>query len=93
MDVIFNKLTKGEVDVFLFGKKYKYKIFIDGMSCGHCSSRVEAGLNENKDFSAKVELDEKCAYLTSKRIVTENEVKKVVEKTGFTFVKFDDLNR
>lgn len=73
-----------------FGKKYEYKVFIDGMSCGHCSARVEAGFNANKDFSAKVNLEEKVAYLTSKRIVTADEVKSIVEEIGFTFAGFEE---
>lgn len=76
--------------MFFFGKKYEYKVFVDGMLCGHCSARVEAGFNADKDFSAKVNLEEKAAYLTSKRVVTEEEAKAVVEKTGFTFVKFEE---
>lgn len=76
--------------MFFFGKKYKYKVFVDGMSCGHCSARVEAGFNADKDFSAKVNLEEKVAYLTSKRVVTEKEAKSIVEETGFTFVKFEE---
>ncbi len=76
----------------LFGKKYKYKIFVDGMSCGHCSARVEAGLNELKGISAKAELEEKCVYLTAKRIVDEREVREAIEKIGFAFVKFENLN-
>lgn len=76
--------------MLFFGKKYEYKVYVDGMSCGHCSARVEAGFNEDKDFSAKVNLDEKVAYLTSKRVVTAEEAKAVVETTGFTFVKFEE---
>ena len=33
------------------------------MSCGHCSARVEAAFNEIKGVSAKVNLEEKIAYL------------------------------
>ena len=45
----------------LFGKKYEYKVYVDGMSCGHCSARVEAAFNEIKGVSAKVNLEEKIA--------------------------------
>lgn len=76
--------------MFFFGKKYEYKVYVDGMSCGHCSSRVESAFNANKDFSAKVNLEEKVAYLTSKRVVTEEEAEKIVKETGFTFVKFEE---
>ena len=73
----------------LFGKKYEYKVYVDGMSCGHCSARVEAAFNEIKGVSAKVNLEEKVAYLTSKKIMTADEAKATVEGIGFTFVKFE----
>lgn len=76
--------------MLFFGKKYEYKVFVDGMSCGHCSARVEAGFNANKDFSAKINLEEKVAYLTSKRVVTADEAKAIVEETGFTFAGFEE---
>ena len=76
--------------MFSFGKKYEYKVYVDGMSCAHCSSRVEAAFNAKKGLSAKVNLEEKVAYLTSKRVVTEEEAKSVVDETGFTFVKFEE---
>ena len=73
----------------LFGKKYEYKVYVDGMSCGHCSARVEAAFNGVKGVTAKVNLEEKVAYLTSKKEMASDEAKKIVEDTGFTFVKFE----
>lgn len=73
----------------LFGKKYEYKVYVDGMSCGHCSARVEAAFNDIKGVSAKVNLEEKVAYLTSKKVMTADEAKATVEGIGFTFVKFE----
>ena len=73
----------------LFGKKYEYKVYVDGMSCGHCSARVEAAFNEIKGVSAKVNLEEKIAYLTSTKELTADEAKTTVEGIGFTFVKFE----
>lgn len=75
--------------MLFFGKKYNYKAYIDGMSCGHCSARVEEAFNSKKGISAKVNLEEKVAYLTAKKPVTEEEVKGIVEGIGFTFVKFE----
>lgn len=75
--------------MLFFGKKYNYKVYVDGMSCGHCSARVEEAFNSKKGFSAKVNLEEKVAYLTTKKPVTEEEVKGIVEGIGFTFVKFE----
>lgn len=76
--------------MFMFGKKYQYKVYVDGMSCGHCSARVEEAFNSVKGISAKVNLEEKVAYITSKSVIKEEEAKKIVEDTGFTFVKFEE---
>ena len=73
----------------LFGKKYEYKVYVDGMSCGHCSARVEAAFNDVKGVSAKVNLEEKAAYVTSKKEMTSDDAKAIVEGIGFTFVKFE----
>lgn len=73
----------------LFGKKYEYKVYVDGMSCGHCSARVEAAFNDVKGVSCKVNLDEKVANITSKREMTADEAKAIVDGAGFTFVKFE----
>ena len=73
----------------LFGKKYEYKVYVDGMSCGHCSARVESAFNEVKGVSAKVNLEEKVAYVTSKKEMTSEDAKSIVEGIGFTFVKFE----
>lgn len=73
----------------LFGKKYEYKVYVDGMSCGHCSARVEAAFNEVKGVTAKVNLEEKVANVTSKKELTEDFVKNLVNELGFTFVKFE----
>ena len=73
----------------LFGKKYEYKVYVDGMSCGHCSARVEAAFNDVKGVSAKVNLEEKVAYVTSKKEMTCDDAKAIVEGIGFTFVKFE----
>ena len=73
----------------LFGKKYEYKVYVDGMSCGHCSARVEAAFNEVKGVSAKVNLEEKVVAVTSKHEMTADETKKIVENSGFIFVRFE----
>ncbi len=73
----------------LFGKKYEYKVYVDGMSCSHCSARVEAAFNDVKGVSAKVNLEEKFAVVTSKHEMTADEAKSIIENSGFVFVKFE----
>ena len=41
----------------------KKTILIDGMSCGHCSARVEKALNALEGTKATVNLKKKCAIV------------------------------
>ena len=73
----------------LFSKKYEYKVYVEGMSCGHCSARVEEAFNAIKGIKAKVDLENKVANLVAKHVVTPEDAKKIVEDAGFTFAKFE----
>ena len=73
----------------LFGKKYEYKVYVDGMSCGHCSARVEAAFNEVKGVSAKVNLEEKTAYVTITENILDSDIKKAIENAGYTVVSIN----
>ena len=71
----------------LFGKKYVCKVYIEGMTCQHCASRVEAAFNELKGASARVDLEENVAYITCKKVITGEKACEIVEKAGFVFKK------
>lgn len=66
---------------------YKTVVFIDGMSCGHCSARVENAFNAKDGCFAEVDLQKKCAVLWTHTVPDESEIKETVEKSGYTFVK------
>ncbi|MBQ7792503.1 MAG: heavy-metal-associated domain-containing protein [Clostridia bacterium] len=61
-------------------------IKIDGMSCSHCSSRVEKVLNQIDGVSAVVNLEAKTATLTLTKEVSDDVLKEAVEDAGFTVV-------
>lgn len=65
---------------------YHYSVFIEGMSCGHCKARIEEAFKALGGCSAVVNLEEKCAAVSSAEPLAEEALKKVVEETGFTFV-------
>lgn len=67
--------------------KQKVTVYIDGMSCMHCAGRVEAAFKKLPKTSAKVNLDKKCAEVTSKEVLSDDILKETVQKVGFTFVK------
>lgn len=71
----------------MFGDKIRKTIFIEGMSCGHCSKRVEDALKSvNGVKSVKVSLDEKKADVALKNDIDNDVLKKAVEDVGFEVV-------
>ena len=62
-------------------------IYIEGMSCAHCSRRVENALNELDGVSATVNLEEKSATLTLSKEVSADALREAIEDAGFTLVK------
>lgn len=75
-----NNINKGET------KAMKKKIQIEGMSCGHCSARVEKALNSVEGVSAKVDLGAKTAYVEITGEVSDEVLKKSVEDAGYEVV-------
>jgi len=68
----------------MFGKKIIKTILIEGMSCGHCSKRVEEALKSvNGVKSVSVLLDEKKANVVLKNDVDNEILRKTVEDIGF----------
>ena len=71
----------------MFGNKITKTIFINGMSCGHCSKRVEDALKSvNGVKSVKVSLEEKKADVILKNDVDNEILKNAVEEVGFEVV-------
>lgn len=60
---------------------------IEGMSCGHCSARVEKALNGIDGVEAKVDLNTKTAELNLSKDVADETLKKAVEDAGYEVVE------
>lgn len=56
---------------------------ISGMSCGHCSARVEKSLNNIEGVEAKVFLESNTAELKLTRDVSNEELKKTIDMIGY----------
>ena len=68
----------------MFGNKIIKTIFIEGMSCGHCSKRVEDVLKSVKGVnSVMVSLEEKKAEVVLKMDIDNDILKDAVEHIGF----------
>ena len=71
----------------MFGSKIIKTIFIEGMSCGHCSKRVEEALESvNGVKSVSVNLEEKKAEVVLKKDIANEILKNAVEDVGFEVV-------
>ena len=63
----------------------KKTILIEGMSCNHCSSRVENALNALEGTKAKVDLKKKCAFVETE--LSDEVLTHAVEDAGYTVKK------
>ena len=71
----------------MFGNKITKTFFIEGMSCGHCSKRVEEALKSVKGVkSVQVNLEAKNAVVVLKTDVENEILKSAVEDAGFEVV-------
>ena len=71
----------------MFGSKITKTILIEGMSCGHCSKRVEETLKSIKGVkSVSVSLEENKADVVLKLDVDDEILKTVIEDAGFEVV-------
>ena len=65
----------------------KKTVIINGMTCDHCKNRVERYLNDIEGISATVHLKKKQAIVSMEREVSEEELRKVIEKAGYEVVE------
>ncbi|MBQ3225943.1 MAG: heavy metal translocating P-type ATPase [Clostridia bacterium] len=68
------------------GKTMEKKMVIEGMACAHCSARVEQVLNAIDGVKARVVLEDKCAYITLEKEVTDETLIGAVTEAGYTVV-------
>ena len=62
-------------------------IKIEGMSCAHCSGRVEKALNALAGIKAKVDLASKTATVTSEADINDLQIAAAVKDAGYAVVK------
>ena len=75
----------------MFGKSKILKtIKIEGMSCAHCSKKIETALKEIKDIkSVKVYLEEKKAEVVLKQEIDNSILTNTIEELGFKVMEID----
>lgn len=76
----YNKTPKDQKEE----AEMKKTMIIEGMSCHHCSGRVETVLNALSGVKAEVDLASKTAHITLSKEVSDEVLKKTVEDAGYT---------
>lgn len=74
------KIIEKEVD------NMEKTMLIEGMSCGHCSARVEKALNELDGVNATVDLDKKTAFIKLSKGINDEVLTKAVTDAGYEVV-------
>ncbi|MEG1645962.1 MAG: heavy metal translocating P-type ATPase [Clostridia bacterium] len=59
------------------------KVIIEGMSCAHCSGRVQNALNTISGVLAQVDLQNNCANLVAPKTVTDQQIRALIENAGY----------
>lgn len=65
------------------------RMTVEGMSCGHCSARVEKALNGIPGVMATVNLEEKTAHVEISGDVSDDTLRKAVEDAGYEVTAID----
>ena len=74
----------------MFRSKITKTIFIEGMSCGHCSKRVEEALKTIKGVKwVSISLEDKKAEITLKTEVNNEALKTAIEDIGFQIINIE----
>lgn len=64
------------------------KVYIDGMSCGHCAARIEKALAQMEGVTqVKVNLAGKFAELEAPATLDEKAVLAAIDSAGYQFVR------
>lgn len=76
----------------MFNNKKKKKIIIEGMSCIHCSKKVETALsNIDGVKKVKVNLEEKCALVTLSKDIDDKIIKDTIENLDYKVISIENI--
>ena len=67
---------------------FVYRLKVDGMHCANCVRRVENAINSLEGCWAVVDLGKKEVTLRTKRETTEQDMRAVIAKAGYTVIAF-----
>jgi len=65
---------------------YSYELTVDGMHCSNCARRIENGFNSADGLWAKADIGNKKVDLISKKVISEEELRRIVSEAGYTLL-------
>ena len=70
----------------------KKMILIEGMSCHHCTGRVERALNELDGVKVEsMSVDEKNAIITLEKEIDEKLIRDTVDDAGYDVIEIKEI--
>ena len=81
------------VDANLAHYAYHRSVAIDGMTCEHCSRRIENAFNELDDVYARVHLAKKSADVYSQAPLEGSTIRRIVAQAGYIAGEIEDKSR
>lgn len=67
---------------------FRAKIGVEGMTCNHCKQRVENALNAEEGVWAQVDLEKKSADIRMKTELSEQFLRRIIMKSGYTMTDY-----
>lgn len=61
-----------------------YVFTVEGMHCENCKNRIEGKINDIDGASCQVNLKKKTATVTFDRNITQDQIRDVIRKCGYT---------
>ena len=87
-----NVLPKAVADTDESHYPFRYNVAIDGMMCSNCASRVQNAINDGGDMWAHVNLGRHRAEVLAKSEKTENDFVRLLGKTDYKVVGFEEVH-
>ncbi len=83
-----NKINKKSED-----NKMRKKIYIEGMMCQHCQSRVENALNSIPNVTVNVDLENKFAVIESDKLVEDDVIINKISSIGYSIKEIQNESK
>ena len=67
------------------------KVYIDGIHCQNCEKKIKTAINKVSYLSCNDIEEHKSAIIKGNQIIKDNEIKDIIEKTGYKVNKMEKI--